>query len=387
MENKQVKVCHIASIDITVGFLLMPQLKFLMSQGYSVYAVCAPGKLVEDIRKQGIKVKTIEIKRKAFSPVADIIALWRLYFYFKKEKFDIVHVHAPKPGLLGQLAAKWAGVPVIINTIHGLYFTEDSSYLKRKFYILIEKIAAKCSTLIFSQNKEDIDTMIKEKIAPHYLLKYLGNGIDMKRFNPEKFSKDFIEEKKKELGIGPDVKVVGTIGRLVREKGYFDLFSAMKEVLKKYPEAVLIAIGPGEPYKKDKFNSSVAKEFGIENNAKFLGERKDVNELLCLMDVFVLASHREGFPRSVIEAMAMQRPIVVTNIRGCREEIDDQENGLIVPVKNPVSLAGAIIDLLDNPEKSKIFAERAREKAFNNFSEEAVFLELKEAYSRLLKEK
>src|SRR3989344_1940617 len=384
MVRKKLKVCHIANIDITVGFLLMSQLKFLINQGYSVYAVCAKGKMVKDIESQGIRVKTIEIKRKLFSPISDTIAFLKLYFYFKKEKFDIVHTHAPKPGLLGQLAAKLAGVPVIINTIHGLYFTEKSSWLKRKFYILAEKIAALCSTLIFSQNKEDISTMIKEKIAPAEKIKYLGNGIDINKFNIGKYDGAFILKKKKELGLDVNVKIIGTVGRLVQEKGYFELFEAMKEVLKKYPNSLLLVVGPNEPSKKDAFDPSVVKNYGIEKNVVFLGERKDVDEIYPIMDIFILASHREGFPRSVIEAMAMQRPIIVTNIRGCREEIDNGINGIMIPVKSPDSITKEIIFLLDNPSTAVAFAKSARKKAVDNFNEEIVFSRLQVEYQRLL---
>jgi UDP-N-acetylglucosamine:LPS N-acetylglucosamine transferase len=134
MESPKIKICHIANTDSAIKFLLLNQLKFFQQQGYDVSAVCSNGKFVKDIRDQGIKVKTIEIKRK-ISPVSDLIYLFQLWRYLKKEKFDIVHTHTPKPGFLGQLAAKFARVPIIINTIHGFYFTVNSNFFRRKFYI------------------------------------------------------------------------------------------------------------------------------------------------------------------------------------------------------------------------------------------------------------
>lgn len=387
MDSKRVKICHIASVDMTVKLLLMPQLKFLMGLGYDVYAVCSPGSLVEEIEKEGIRVKSITIKRKLLSPVSDIAAFFQLYFYFKKEKFDIVHTHAPKSGLLGQLAAKLAGVPIVINTIHGLYFTENFPYLKRKVFIFIEKISALCSALIFSQNKEDIQTMISEKIAPAQRLQYLGNGIDMGRFDIRKYPLDIINQKKQELGLPANAKIIGTVGRLVKEKGYLDLFEAMKVILQKYPNALLLAIGPKEPDKKDALNPEIVKEYGLQNNVIFLGERKDVEQLYPLMDVFVLASHREGFPRSVIEAMAMERPIVVTDIRGCREEIEHNKNGLMVPMKNPEKLAEAVVLLLENPTQAQEFAKQAKLRAQKEFDEKLVFEKINKEYSRLIQER
>lgn len=382
MKNRNLKICHVASIDITVRFLLMPQLKFLLGQGYDVHVVCSPGTLIGQIEREGVKVKTISITRK-ITPVKDLVSLMKLFLYFKKEQFDIVHTHAPKPGLLGQLAAKMAGVPVIINTVHGLYVTEDSPYAKKKFFIFMEKISAWCSTLIFSQNSEDVETMVREKIAPAGKIRYLGNGIDVTKFSPERFLHQDVIAKKKELGIKPELKIIGVVGRLVKEKGYLDLFEAAKIVLKKHPNTLFLAIGPHEPAKKDRFDAGIVKSYGIENNIMFLGQQNNIDQLYALMDMFVLPSHREGFPRSVIEAMAMQKPIVVTDIRGCREEIEHEKQGLMVPPKNPQKLAEAIIFLLENPVISSRLANEAKLKARREFDEALVFEKIGVAYRQL----
>lgn len=387
MEYTKKKICHISSTDITVRYLLMPQLKFLVSQGFAVHAVCSPGTLEKEIEREGIRLQYIAISRKLFTPFADMVSLIKLYRYFKKEKFDIVHTHAPKPALLGQLAAKLAGVPIIINTVHGLYFTEDSSWLRSFIFILIEKISAACSTLIFSQNKEDIETMVAKRITPRRKIQYLGNGIDMVRFNLAGYNPEIIAEKKRELGLPENTLIIGTVGRLVKEKGYFDMFSALQTVIKKYPHVLFIAVGPEDHEKHDRFSPAVIAEYALEKHMVFLGERKDVEALYPLMDLFVFASHREGFPRSVIEAMAMERPIVVTDIRGCREEIDQQKNGLMVPVRNPEKLAEAIIWLLENPQKAREFAAQAGIKARAEFDERIVFEKIKNAYELLLSPK
>ncbi len=387
MENKKTKICHVAAVDISVKFLLLPQLEYLKSQGYEVYAISSPGKWKQDIEARGIIVKHIAISRKVFTPLRDLVSLVQLYWYFKKERFDVVHVHTPKPGLLGQLAAKMAGVPVIINTVHGLYFAPDTPKYWKLFFIFIEKIAATCSTLIFSQNKEDITTIIKEGIAPLHKVAYLGNGVDVKRFDPAQFSAEFITKKKEELGIPKDAKVVGIVGRLVKEKGYFDLFGAFTNVLKKYPNAVLLAVGPQEPEKKDAFLPEIAKNYGIEKNVVFLGERADLQELYPVMDAFVLPSYREGFPRTIIEAHVAGRPVIATNIRGCKEIIEHGKTGLLIPVKEPVALGQAIVSLLENLGKAKGLAENGRQKALREYDERLVFEKIRKAYGELLNKK
>jgi len=381
--NKPVKICHVANTDKALKFLLLPQLKFLAKEGYDVYAVCSPGKWTKTIEAEGIKVKTIKMKRK-ISPFSDLAALAGLFLYFRKEKFQIVHVHNPKPGVLGQLAAKMAGVPIIINTVHGLYFHKDSSPLKRKFFIFIEKIAASCSDLIFSQNKEDMDTLVKEKIAKPEIIKYLGNGIDIRKFSAERFSKEFIDKKKKELRIPADYKVVGIVARLVEEKGYLDLFKAFKSVLDIFPDILLLVIGPEEPEKKDVINPKIAENYGIAENTVFLGERDDVDEILALMDIFVLPSYREGFPRSVLEASAMGKPVVATDIRGCKEAVDDGRTGILVPAKNPEKLAQALVYFLKNPAKAEETGKNGRIKVTEEFDETLVFDKIRKEYRSLL---
>jgi len=386
MENKKIKICHIASIDFTLRFMLLNKLRFLRNQGYEVYTVCSFGKWVKDIEKEGIKVKTIKFKRK-ISPISDLIALFKLYFYFRKEKFDIVHTHTPKPELLGQLAAKISGVSIIINTNHGFYFQKRDSYMKRKFFILIEKIAAKCSTLIFSVNRKDIRTAIEEKICSPDLIKYLGRDIDTQRFNSKKFSKEFILAKKKQLGINPSKKIIGIVGRLVEEKGYLELFEAFKKVLEKFPNTLLLIIGPKEPEKKDAISPAIVKNYNIEKDVLFLGQRIDIDELYLLMDIFVLPTHREGLGASILEASSMEKPIIATRVGGCPEAVDDGVTGILLPAKDPKKLAETIIYLFRNSEKAKEMGRNGREKIKREFDEKIIFGRIKTEYQRLIKAK
>jgi len=386
MKNFKAKICYVANVDMAVKFLLLNQLNFLKNNDYDIYAVCSAGNLVKDIEKEGIKVKTIRFKRK-ISPISDLITLFRLYFYLKEEKFDIVHTHTPKPGLLGQLAAKMAGVPIIINTIHGFYFSENSSLLKRKFFVFIEKIAAKCSDLIFFISEENIKTATEEKICSPDLIKYLGRDIDMQRFDPKRFSEEFILARKKQFGISPNKKIVGIIARLVEEKGYLELFEAFKKVLEKFPNAVLLVIGPEEPEKKDAINHEVVKNYNIEKNVLFLGRKTNVDELYPLMDVFVLPTHREGIGATILEASAMEKPVIASRIGGCPEAINNKVTGILLPIKDSEKLAEAIIYLLKNPKRAKEMGKKGREKILREFDEKLIFDRIRIEYQRLIREK
>lgn len=381
--NIKNKICYVTSVDVTIKFILLNQLRFLKREGYNVYVACALGKWKDEIEKEDVMAKDIKFKRK-ISPISDLFALIKLFFYFKKEKFDVVHTHTPKAGLIGQLAAKMAGVPVIVNTVHGFYFQKNDSRIKRIFFILTEKIAAKCSDLIFFVNKEDMKTAEKEKICSLGVMRYFGGGIDMERFNPERFSEEFILEKKKQLGMNPDSRIIGIVARLVEEKGYLDLFCAFKKIIKDHPNVTLLIAGSLEPGKKDAISPDIFRKYGIEKSIVFVGERIDIDEIFAIMDIFVLPSYREGLGISIIEASAMEKPVVATNIRGCREAVEDGITGILVPAGDPQKLADAFLYLIKNSEKAIEMGKRGREKIQREFNEEIIFDRIKKEYNDLL---
>jgi glycosyltransferase involved in cell wall biosynthesis len=302
----------------------------------------------------------------------------------RRERFDVVHTHTPKAGLLGQLAARLSGVPVVVNTLHGFYFHEGTKPLPRRFYIWMERIAAKCSDTILSQNKEDIATAIDEGIARPELLKWLGNGIDIARFDRRRLSDDRLDALSESIGIDRAEPVVGFVGRLVAEKGILDLLQAAKSVASAIPNVQFLIVGPYDEEKPDALRPDVAERYGVSDRCRFLGMRHDMPELYALMDVLVLPSYREGFPRAPMEASAMGVTAVVTDIRGCREAVDPGVNGLLFPVGNADALARSLIELLSDDERRSRMGEAGRAMAEERFDEQKVFERVLSEYQRLL---
>lgn len=365
------KLAVVSAVDSTFKVLLLAQLKAAQKAGYDVHGVCTKGQNFSMLKSQGIRMYSIEINR-SIAPFSDIVALWKMYRFFKRENVNIVHTHTPKCSLLGQLAAKLAGVPVIINTVHGFYFHDDMKPLARWFFIIMEWIAGKCSTVILSQNSEDIDTAIKLGICKPDRIKLLGNGVNLNKFNPERFDDNFKKQKRKEIGVPEDVTVIGIIGRLVKEKGYLELLEAFREIIKKHNNVWFVIIGPEEPEKTNRISADTFKQSGIEERTKYLGSRDDVPELLSCFDIYVLPSWREGFPRSAIEAAAMRLPIITTNIRGCRQVVEDGKNGLLVPLKKSKELEKALIKLIENLKLREQMANAGYKKAKKEFDEQKV---------------
>lgn len=379
------KIAVVCSADLTFNFLLMPQMIAAKSAGHTVCGVSTEGKYFRSLRDKGFSMFPVTIKR-SVNPFSDLAALWKMYRYFKCERFDIVHTHTPKAGLLGQLAAKLAGVPIIVNTVHGFYFHENMNPLVRRFYIAMEWIAAKCSTIIFSQNPEDIETAVRLGICKRGKIRLLGNGVDLSKFEPSRFDGDFKRRKRTEIGVPEGAIIVGIVGRLVREKGHFELYEAMRDVMTENEKVWLIIVAYKEPEKADRISTETFKQFGIEKRTIWVDGHNDIPELLCCFDIFTLPSWREGFPRSAIEAAAMALPIVATDIRGCRQVVDDGVTGLLVPLGDSGTLASAIKKLVADGELRRKMGQAGYEKAQREFDERRVCDIVLNTYKELLKE-
>jgi len=381
--DKPMKIAHITAIDMALRYLLLNQLRAAQDAGYQVVGISSPGPERSILEAVGIRHIGVPISRR-LTPLRDIVSLWKLYRVLRAEQFTIVHTHTPKPGLLGQLAAHMAGVPVIVNTIHGFYFHDGMHPAWRRFYITVEKVAARHSDMILSINREDIQTAIHEHICAPEKIKYIGEGIDVVRFDPDQVNADDVEKRRAELRVPRDVPVVGFVGRQVREKGLLDLFAAARLVHQHVPTAHFVFIGPVDDAKADAVYPEEADAFGIGDVSRFTGMRLDLPELYALMDVCVLPSYREGFGRALIEAAAMRKPTVATDIRGCREAVEDRRTGFLVPLSDVGALAAAMVELLTDRELAAAMGAAGRERVLERFDERLVFSRVLSEYARLL---
>jgi len=229
--------------------------------------------------------------------------------------------------------------------------------------------------LIFTQSREDKELAINRGIIAEDKIYHIGNGVDIYKFN----SKNYVNKRseiRNQLGIDEDSKVIGFIGRIVREKGIIELINAFQNVLKEVKKTHLIIIGDSLESDRDLNAKGEVQDlidnFNLRENIRFTGYRNNINELLEAVDVFALPSYREGMPRSIIEAMAMGKPVVATNIRGCREEVVDGKTGYLVPVKNVEKLALAILNILQDEQVAHKMGREGRIRVEKLFDEEKV---------------
>ena len=345
-------------------------------------AISGGGDDLDAVHAQGIRHLQVPLTRR-MNPIGDLIATWSMWRLFRRERFTIVHTHQPKPGLFGQIAARLAGIPIVVNTVHGFMFTERTSAGRRRLWVLLERLAARCSDRLLCVSAEDADTAVRERICPSDRVVHIGGGIDVRRFSRDAIDDSRLVALRSELGVAPGQRVIGFVGRLVREKGIPELLEAFAAVQADVADAVLLLIGPDDPDKGDAIPRRGFTASAVEGRIRFAGYRHDMPELYALMEVFVLPSHREGLPQTLMEAAAMGVPAVATNVRGCREVVADGETGLIVPPHDPAALATALRRLLDDGELASRLGRNASTRARARYDEQAVFSRLQNLYLEL----
>ena len=378
----QGRLLHVTTTDMSLVLLLGPQLRAFAAAGYEVVTASAPGPYVDQLRQWGIRHVPLRHVTRAVAPTRDVRALGELHSVFTSLRPDIVHTHNPKPGVYGRLAARSAGVPAVVNTVHGLYAQPADPWSRRALVYGLERVAATCSHAELVQNPEDLE-MLSRIGVPRGKLRLLGNGVDLSRFDPAKTDGPARAAARAEFGARSDDVVVGAVGRLVWEKGYREVFQAVDCLRRELPHARFVVVGPADPDKSDALPQGEIRRAEAAG-VRFLGLRQDVERLYPAMDVYVLASHREGFPRSAMEAAASGLPVVATDIRGCRQVVVDGVTGRLVPVGDAGALAAAVSELVVDSRTRQAMGAAGRRKALAEFDQQQVIEITLDVYSQLL---
>ena len=379
------KVCQLCAVDFTAKHFLLPLIDGMEQQGWSVTTVCSDGKFVPGMRADGYHIVPIAIAR-SMNPILALLSLINVVRFFRREQFDIVHVHTPIAALIGRVAAKLARVPFVVYTAHGFYFHDEMPAWKKRAYVLLERFGGLFTDLLFSQSHEDARDAIALKIMPASEVVAIGNGVTLTEFAGRTLEAQ--TEARRALGIPDSVPVIGIVARLVQEKGYKEFFEAAVAISSAFPNAYFLVVG--ERLASD---HSGSVELALAQARKVLGERlieaglrKDVSVMLSAMTIFCLPSYREGMPRTIIEAMMMELPVVATNIRGVREEVVDGTTGILVPTRDSTALAQALSALLGDPTRTRQMGVDGRCRALSLYDESAVVaLQIQEIRKRLPK--
>jgi glycosyltransferase involved in cell wall biosynthesis len=375
-----VTVAHLTTVDMSLRFLVLAQLRAVRDLGGRAIGISAPGPWVPDLEAEGIEHRALRSSTRAMDPLADLRSARELARILRDEHVDVLHTHNPKPGLYGRVVGRMVRVPIVVNTVHGLYATEDDPMTKRAVVYALEGIASRCSDAELFQNPEDLALLQRLHLTRN--ARYLGNGVDLTRFDPARFDAADRRDTRREIGVDDDDVLIGVVGRLVAEKGYPELFAAFEGLPEQFR---LVVVGGDDDEKADALPRSLV-ERARDRGVVFLGQRDDVDRWYSAMDVFVLASHREGFPRAAMEAAAMGLPIVATDVRGCREVVTSGVTGTLVPARDAPALQHALVPLADADRRRQMGAAGAR-RAREQFDERRVVDIVLDAYRNAARRK
>jgi glycosyltransferase involved in cell wall biosynthesis len=335
---------------------------------------------VEELKSLGgISVSLVEMRRE-IHPLSDTKALATLYRVIKEGQYHIVHAHSSKAGVLGRLAAKWVGTPLILYTPHGFAFRSVQNRLIRWVYIQIERLCSLWTDQIICVSPTEREEALKKRIAPVDKLVVIENGLDLGEFIPP--LNHLV--KKQQLGVDEHGPIVGTMGRLSWDKGFGCFLEAAVRVSTAYPDVQFLIVGDGEARKDLEL---LAIDLGISPQTIFTGFRSDSLEMLAIMDVFVLPSPYEAMPYTVLEAMASEKPVVAIEGTGAQDAVRQGETGLLVPPRNPEALAAAIIALLRDKARAQAMGLAGREVVESRFTLAQMVCRTEELYTTLLETK
>ncbi|WP_348823526.1 glycosyltransferase family 4 protein [Flavobacterium aestuarii] len=386
MQNRPKIVLSISS-TFCLGFL-RGQSKFLKENGFDVYLFSPSGEgLVEYGESEGCIVVEIPYKRE-ISLFSDLKCLILTLKHFHKIKPDIINVGTPKSGLIGVLAARILGIKNRIFTLRGLRSTAEPEGRTKKIVEFMEKFTHNCANYVISITPSmanyAIENNILDKKKAVILAKASSNGINVEKFSLEK-DKFRIEELKQEFAINENDFVIGFVGRVVKSKGVEEIYKAFDTLSRTYTNLKLLVIGPIENT-SDSISSVILKKMEENKNVIFTGQRKDVDYLYHLMNIFSLPSHnfREGFGNVAMEASASGVPIVVSRGAGCQDAILDGETGILVNPMSVEQLVNAFEFYITNTDIAVIHGLNGRKFAVNFFKNEIIWKAQLEFYNKLI---
>lgn len=371
------RVLAICTVDVMAWKLLRPWLRALADAGYEVHVACSRENWFDHLAADGFHMHAVPLRRKV-NPFVHIAPLWELFQLIRRGRFLLVNTHSPVAAAVGRVAAWLVGAPIIIYTVHGFYFHDDMPWWKRQAFVTLEWLLGAVTTDFMFVSDEDHQSALREGIARNpEQATTIYNGVDLAAYPERKNGQRSAEasELRRELNIPQDASVVGIVGRVVREKGYFEFAEMARRISSTHPNVYFLVVGDALPTDRDGMVPELKRlveTSGLQQKFRFTGFTDQVPEHLQIMDVFVLPSYREGFPRSVLEAMSCSLPVVATKIRGCREAVIPGETGLLVSPRDAAALTEAVAYLLDNPAQAVQMGQAGRERTVRLYDQKLV---------------
>lgn len=348
---------------------------------YEVWLATMPGgtKLAEV--NPEVKIRLIPTMRWEISPWFDFLTLVDLYRFIRKERFDIVHTHISKAGILGRFAAWLARTPIVVHTIHTFAFHDFQPKWKNWLYIMLERIAARMTYRLVAVSSLNIDKSLQYNIGQSEQFSTIYSGIELSKFELPDFDP---EAYRLQLGLDPDRPIVGVVGRLTFQKNPTCFVRAVSLLADRYPDVQFVLVGDGELREEVE---QLRDALGLKERLILLGHRADTPQIFSCLDIVAHTSFYEGMGRVFAEAMACSKPIVATDVDGVAEAVDGIERGLLVPPNDPEALAEALSRLLDDRNLAMQMGQRGQAWVKERFEVRQMVRQIEALYERSLYEK
>lgn len=383
---EKIKLIRITTVPMALKFLLPGQMKFMKENGFDVLMISADGAERNDIiESEGCPHTIVEMTRK-ITPFKDFICLLQLIKFFRKELPDIVHTHTPKAGLLGMIAAKFCRVKIRIHTVAGLPLMVEKGF-KYQLLKLIEKITYGCATNVWPNSNSLVQFIQQKKLSAAKKLFIIGkgstNGINLNRFKKEVLDVKILEQVKASLNYQEKCIYLLYIGRLVKDKGIPELINAFVQLQNNYLNLKLVLVGQFEN-DLDPLPESALHQIKNNGDIKHIEWTDYVEYYMAAANYFVFPSHREGLPNVLLQAGAMQLPIICSKIDGNVDIVLHHQTGLLFEKGNEQQIQQQIVFALDNKEAMQKMATILHQTIQTNYRRENIWQNILEQYKMLL---
>ena len=377
----KVKVLHVITRFIAgSGGNTLASAAGMDADRYETWVAAMPGgPLWAEAEALGVRTVVIAAMKETISPWHDLRACAALIRLIRRERFCVVHTHCSKAGLIGRVAARVAGVPVVVHTFHILAAHDGLSRLRRHLYLFLERRVRSLAHRYVAVAPRLAREAVEQRIAPPGSVVVVPSAVDLSSIPTEDDPKV-----RAELGIDDRARVVGTVGRIVAQKAPLDFVRMCALVQRARPGVVFVMVGDTtlEPDGLEEETRREADRLGVR--ILFTGFRTDAPRVAATFDVYVVPSRYEGLGRALTEAMASGLPVVATAVNGVPDLVAPGVTGLLAAPGDVAALAGAVVWMLDHPDEAALMGEQARERVRSHFATEAMCTALDELYSELL---
>jgi len=318
-------------------------------------------------------------------PVQDLIALAKITRIFRQGRYDLVHTHTAKAGFIGRVAARLAGVPCVVHTLHGVTFHEHLSPWLRRAYILLERIAAPLSDVLIAVGDDVKGKYLEESIGREDQYVTIPSGMDTATFQKAlRFPDEGRIPRRAEFGFTDEHIVLGMVSRLEPRKGYRYFFEALSRVSPEFPALRALVVGEGD---QEAELREMTRTLGIQDRVVFAGYRPDIAAVISAFDVAVLTSLWEGLPRVLVQYSLLEKPIVTFDVEGAREVVEEGTTGYIVPKEDVDALTDRLRRFLKSAPLRRNFGAAARESVEGRWDVERMVAGISDVYRKVESQK